>query len=104
VFCIYAISVFIKPSKNEFKDVEKEVVQNVEVTPIVEEAEEVKDPFENYELFRLTHYYTGDPYGSGTCTASGICTNRFDTHINGWYMYKGKLVVANGVDTLYGLN
>jgi hypothetical protein len=61
------------------------------------------------EVYRLTHYYTGDPYGSGTCTASGICTNRFQTNEKGWYTYKGKLVIATATNSYikrskYGFN
>ena len=44
--------------------------------------------------YRLTSYYTGDFTGSGKCTASGICTDKFQTNEKGWYTYKGKLVVA----------
>ena len=62
------------------------------------EIERVEEVVEEIETFRLTHYYTGDPYGSGTCTASGLCINRFDTNEKGWYTYKNRLVVANGVE------
>lgn len=76
-----------------------EITHNEPLNSEIEQViEEVKDPFENYELFRLTHYYTGDPYGSGTCTASGVCVDKFDVHVNGWYIYRGSLVVANGVE------
>lgn len=54
--------------------------------------------YEQVEQFRLTHYYTNDPYNSGTCTASGLCVNKFEINSKGWYTYKGKLVVANGVE------
>ena len=48
--------------------------------------------------YRLTSYYTGDNTGSGKCTASGICTHRFQINDNGWYTYKDMLVVAGGYE------
>lgn len=48
----------------------------------------------NLKAYRLTHYYTNDPDGSGTCTASGLCTDKFSINNRGWYTYLGYLVVA----------
>lgn len=44
--------------------------------------------------YRLTYYFTGDNTNSTDITASGIKTSQFETNENGWYTYKGKLVVA----------
>lgn len=50
------------------------------------------------DIYRLTYYHDGDDYGSGKCTASGICTDRFEVNSKGWYTYQGKLVVATAVE------
>lgn len=55
------------------------------------EQETIQEPSLTY---RMTYYHPGDGTNSGTCTASGLCTNAFSTNSRGWYTYKGKLVVA----------
>jgi hypothetical protein len=67
-----------------------EVQEIVKETPNVQE--EVKEVVKS--KYRLTHYFTGDNYGSGTCTASGLCIRHFKTNSKGWYTYQGKLVIA----------
>ena len=54
-------------------------------------------PNENV-MYRITYYHDGDAYGSGKCTASGICTNRLDINEKGWYTYKDRLVIATGYE------
>ena len=49
--------------------------------------------------YKLTYYYTGDPYGSGTCTASGKCIKHFKTNDKGWYTYQGKVVIATATNS-----
>lgn len=44
--------------------------------------------------YRMTYYYPGDETDSGSTTASSKTTNDFQLNNNGWYTYKGKLVVA----------
>ncbi len=51
------------------------------------------------EPYRLTHYYTNDNTGSGKCTASGLCTDKFQVNDKGWYTYKGKLVLASATNS-----
>lgn len=48
----------------------------------------------NDDIYRLTHYYTGDSTNSTTITASGLSTNQFQVNNKGWYTYQGKLVMA----------
>ena len=48
--------------------------------------------------YQYTHYYPGDPTGSGSCTGSGVCVDQMTTDSQGWYYYnyngKDYLVVA----------
>ncbi len=37
--------------------------------------------------YQYTHYYPGDPTGSGSCTGSGKCVKDFTTDEQGWYYY-----------------
>jgi len=43
---------------------------------------------------RLTSYYPNDNCGSGTVTASGLSVSDFTINSNGWFEYKGMLVMA----------
>lgn len=65
-------------------------VEKVEEVIVEEPVIEVQ-PSRNY---RLTSYYTNDGTNSGSCTGSGICTNKFQVNDKGWYTYQGKLVIA----------
>jgi hypothetical protein len=65
----------------------------IEVQEIVKETPNVEVQVVKSK-YRLTHYFTGDPYGSGTCTASGLCIRHFKTNSKGWYTYQDKLVIA----------
>jgi hypothetical protein len=69
-----------------------ENAQKNETLSIISQTQEVKEVVKS--KYRLTHYFTGDPYGSGTCTASGLCIRHFKTNSKGWYTYQGKLVIA----------
>lgn len=42
----------------------------------------------------MTTFYSGDGYGTGSCTGSGLCEKDFTINDKGWYMYKGRLVLA----------
>lgn len=66
-----------EPVQEEVKTTEQEIIQ--EPTALT---------------YRMTYYHPGDGTNSGTCTASGLCTNAFSTNSRGWFTYKGKLVVA----------
>ncbi len=59
-------------------------------TEIIEEIEEAITSYK----YRLTSYYPNDDYGSGHCTGSGLCTDKFEITEQGWYTYNGKLVLA----------
>lgn len=72
----------ILPSKNQ---------ENIEVQEeVVETIEELKE----YIDYRLTSFWFNDGYGTSSCTGSGLCEKDFDVNENGWYTYKGKLVLA----------
>lgn len=43
---------------------------------------------------RMTSYYTNDECNSADITASGLSSKNFNINENGWYTYKGKLVIA----------
>ena len=43
---------------------------------------------------RMTSFYSGDEYNTGSITASGLGENDFGINENGWYTYQGKLVIA----------
>ena len=43
---------------------------------------------------RITSYFPGDDYGSGTITASGLKVSDFEINENGWFTYHGMLVMA----------
>jgi len=45
-------------------------------------------------IYRLTYYHPNDSTGSGFRTGSGLGVEHFTTNDKGWYLYKGKLVVA----------
>ena len=44
--------------------------------------------------YRLTSFYPNDELKTGDCTGSGFCSWDFGINENGWYTYKGKLVLA----------
>jgi hypothetical protein len=69
-----------------------------QTTTLEMEVKQIAGKPKEISVYRLTYYHDGDNYGSGTCTASGICTNRFQVNEKGWYTYKGKLVVATAVE------
>ena len=52
--------------------------------------------------YRLTSFWAGDGYESGSCTGSGLCEKDFEINEKGWYTYQGKLVIATA--TPYLLN
>lgn len=63
-------------------------------TEIKEEIKEkVEEKITAYK-YRMTSYYPNDDYGSGHCTGSGLCTDKFGITDQGWYTYNGKLVLA----------
>jgi len=47
---------------------------------------------------RITSYYPGDSYGSGTVTASGLAVEDFVINEKGWFTYGGMLVMACATD------
>ena len=69
-----------------------------QTTTLEMEVRQIAGQPREMSIYRLTYYHNGDNYGSGTCTASGICTNRFQVNEKGWYTYQGKLVVATAVE------
>lgn len=71
---------------------EKSEKQYLQVEDEVKEEPVIEVP--RSKQYRLTSYYTEDGYGTTSCTGSGKCTNDFQVNENGWYTYKGKLVVA----------
>ena len=71
----------------------KDIIVEHRVETITVEKEVVLKPY------KLTYYYTGDPYGSGTCTASGKCIKHFQTNEKGWYTYQGKVVIATATNS-----
>ena len=50
------------------------------------------------KLVRATYYHTGDGTGSTDTTASGLSTDNFKINDMGWYVYKGKVVVATAMN------
>lgn len=49
----------------------------------------------------MTTFYSGDGYGTGSCTGSGLCEKDFTVNDKGWYMYKGRLVLAGATRYLF---
>ena len=73
------------------------------IVSINEQQEEIKNEVLQinntiYTPYRLTSYYTGDKTGSGEYVGAGIHTSQFEINENGWYTYKGKLVVASATN------
>ena len=44
--------------------------------------------------YYLTSFWSGDGYGTGSCTGSGKCEKDFQVNDKGWYTYNGRLVLA----------
>jgi hypothetical protein len=42
----------------------------------------------------MTTFHSGDGYGTGSCTGSGLCEKDFTVNDKGWYLYKDRLVLA----------
>ena len=42
----------------------------------------------------ITSYYDGDSTGSGSVTSTGLTTKQFQVNDQGWYTYKGMVVVG----------
>ena len=49
---------------------------------------------------KLTSYYTGDGFETGSKTGSGKSTSDFQVNEKGWYTYQGKLVLAAATNAL----
>ena len=81
-----------------YEEIQKETLLDNERPASTEVFEEQEVEVENKESikikYRMTYYYPNDGTNSGTVTASGKSTKDFQTNENGWYTYKGKLVVA----------
>jgi len=74
-----------------------DIIEQTElVVPIAEQStiESVKSGLK----LRLTSYHPNDKTGSGTCTGSGKCIDDFTVNSKGWYLYKGKLVLAGATN------
>jgi len=56
-----------------------------------------------FQEIKITSYYNGDSYNSSNITASGKSIDDFDINENGWYTYKGLLVIACATNT-YKIN
>ena len=86
---------------------EREVLRDVMATDEQSTTEQKAETVEQEVIqeptsltYRMTYYHPGDGTNSGTCTASGLCTNSFSTNSRGWYTYKGKVVVATAHESL----
>lgn len=116
-FTIKGIICTIKHNHNEvsIKEVayieenkeEREVLHNVIPTDVQSTTEQKAETIKQEVIeeptsltYRMTYYFPGDDTSSGTCTASGLCTNSFSTNSRGWYTYKGKVVVATAHESL----
>jgi hypothetical protein len=51
-------------------------------------------PKEIIETVYITSYSVGDGYGTGITTSTGLNTSHFQVNAEGWYTYKGMLVVG----------
>lgn len=51
--------------------------------------------FPHHKEVRFTSYHPHDAYGSGTCTASGLCIDDFTTNDEGMYLYDNNVVIAS---------
>lgn len=51
--------------------------------------------FSRHQDVRFTSYHPHDAYGSGQCTASGLCIDDFTTNDEGMYLYDNKVVIAS---------
>lgn len=92
VILVLAASMALLHIINEITEEQPVVLERVDIIP-----NHVEPPEPNHVepmAYRMTYYYTGDGTGSGKCTASGVCTDKFQTNERGWYTYKGKLVMA----------
>lgn len=106
LFVVYTITLTKIVEWQTLRDHKCTTEQVSEVIVIEEESNEeeiavmkeiVKEETKKIEElnYRMTYYHTGDSTNSGTCTASGICTDKFNTNEFGWYTYNGKLVMAS---------
>ena len=76
------MDITIQPNgESEAKQETKEIIQEVKQEPTKLD-------------YRMTYYYPGDSTNSGNTTASGKSVKDFQVNENGWFTYKGKLVVA----------
>lgn len=73
--------------------IQEENTQEIEEEPIYT-TEIVEVQKETKLDYKLTSYYSGDGFSSGSTTASGKKTSDFKINENGWYTYDGKLVIA----------
>lgn len=97
--------------ETQIVEVVKEVaVPLVEAKAIEEPKQEVKEEIKVEESkvkemnYRMTYYHPNDSTNSGNTTASGLGTKDFQLNENGWYTYKGKLVVATAHNSLKSWN
>lgn len=82
--------------KEDIKEEQKEIQEDQEEKK--EEIKETKIVEQSNTDYRLTSYYTGDSTGSGEWVGAGIHTSKFEINANGWYTYKGKLVMAGATN------
>lgn len=78
-----------------------EVPQSIEKEDdeeIIHEEEQEEEL--EYTFYRLTSFFYGDGYGTGRCTGTGLCVKDFQVNELGWYVYKGKLVLAGATEEL----
>lgn len=66
---------------------------------VVQKTQPIKNTSSSYKT-RMTSYYTGDGYGNNTITGTGLKPSDFGVNSKGWYMYKGKLVIATATPYL----
>ena len=86
----YEISIAEK--NNKITDLEKRVKSlTQERDKLKQKNTSLKKPTNSY---RLTSFWSGDGYNTGSCTGTGLCEKHFQINDKGWYVYKGKLVLG----------
>lgn len=78
----------IKKCNNSIQNIEKQLEDAKKLASSCNYSEKQTSGEKKY---RLTSYY---PYNTSNCTGSGKCTKDFTINEKGWYLYKGKLVLA----------